>query len=111
MNDLNEKTNDAVKIAPHLHEVLFENDKLRVLKVKVKPGDKADMHWHPENVSYVLSPGKIRFKNADGSTVDIELANEQVRASKAGSHAIENIGNLEFQAIQVELKETNLSKV
>jgi beta-alanine degradation protein BauB len=104
MEYLDEKDRDAVKIAPHLHEVLFENDKVRVLKVDVKPGDKAALHWHPENISYVLSPGKIKFKKADGSTADTELASGQVRAGDAGLHAIENIGELEFRAIQVELK-------
>ena len=32
---------DAVTVAPHLHQVIFENDKIRVLKVVVKPGEKA----------------------------------------------------------------------
>lgn len=35
---------DAVTIAPHLHEVIYEDDKMRILKVTVKPGDTADMH-------------------------------------------------------------------
>jgi len=48
-----EKLNDAVKIAPHMHSVIFENAKIRVLKVIVRPKDRAEMHWHPEN--YVLS--------------------------------------------------------
>ena len=36
--------NDAVNIAPHIHSVIFEDNKMRVLKVIVKPGDKAAMH-------------------------------------------------------------------
>ena len=95
---------NAVSIAPHIHEVIFENDKLRVLKVKVKPGDQAAMHWHPENINYILQPGKLRFTKPDGAVVDIELETGQVTSSPESSHAVENIGVTEVQTIQVELK-------
>ena len=96
-----EQANDAVKMAPHLHHVLFENDKIRVLKVNITPGDKAEMHWHPENMNYVLSSGKLRFTKPDGSTVEATLNNEQVTFSGPGSHVVENIGDLEVQTVQV----------
>ncbi len=97
-------TDDAVAIAPHLHHVIFENEKMRVLKVTVKPGDKAAMHWHPENINYILAPGKLRFTKQDGSTVDIELTKGQVTSSPESSHAVENISDTEVQTVQVELK-------
>lgn len=97
-------SDDAVTIAPHVHEVIFENDKLRVLKVIVRPQDKADMHWHPENINYILKSGTLRFTKPDGSIVDIDLTEGQVTSSPESSHAVENIGNTEVQTIQVELK-------
>lgn len=103
-NNISDHTDDAVTIAPHLHEVIFENDKMRVLKVTVKPGDKADMHWHPENINYILRPGKLRFTKPDGSTADIELTEGQVTSSPESLHAVENIGETEVQTVQVELK-------
>jgi beta-alanine degradation protein BauB len=105
MTDLEEKTNDAVTIAPHLHTVIFENDKIRVLKIQVKPGDKARMHWHPENINYILSSGKLRFTKLDNSVVEVDLKEGQVTSSNAGSHAVENVGDSTVQTIQVELKE------
>ena len=105
MNLREEKTNDAIKVAPNLHSVIFENDKLRILKVLVKPGDKAEMHWHPENINYILSGGKLRFTKPDGYMVEIILNEGQVTSSMAGSHIVENIGDSEVQTIQVELKE------
>lgn len=77
---------------------------MRVLKVTVKPGDKADMHWHPENINYVLKLGKLRFTKPDGSTIDIGLKEGQVTSSPESSHAVENIGDTEVQTVQVELK-------
>jgi len=95
---------DAVSIAPHIHSIVFENDKIRVLKVVVKPGDKAGMHWHPENINYILKPGTLRFTKPDGSTADVELTEGQVTSSPESSHAVENIGNTDVQTIQVEMK-------
>jgi mannose-6-phosphate isomerase-like protein (cupin superfamily) len=100
-----EHPNDAVNIAPHLHTVIFEDDKMRVLKVSVKPGDKADMHWHPRNINYVLSTGTLRFNRPDGTSVDVDLAEGQVTSSPTeSSHAVENIGDSIVETIQVELK-------
>ena len=96
---------DAVKIAPHMHSVIFENDKIRVLKVHVKPGDRAEMHSHPENMNYVLKGGKLRFIKPDGTHVDIELSNGQVTYSSGGSHIAENHSNDTVETVQVEFKE------
>ena len=31
---------DAAKVAPNIYKVKFENEKVRVLDVQIKPGDK-----------------------------------------------------------------------
>lgn len=105
MNIQDEHADDAVNIAPHLHSVTFEDDKIRVLKVSVKPGDKAEMHWHPRNINYVLSNGTLRFNRPDGTTVHVSLTEGQVTSSPTeSSHAVENIGDSIVETIQVELK-------
>lgn len=100
-----EHQNDAVNIAPHIHEVIFEDDKLRLLKVTVRPEDTAEMHWHPRNINYITGRGKLRFRKPDGSVVDVDLAEGQVTSSGESSHAVENIGETTVSTIQMELKE------
>ncbi len=99
-----DQTDDIVAIAPEQHEVIFENDKIRTLKVTVKPGDTVGMHRNPENVNYVLKPGILRLINPDGSRQDVELTEGQVIPAPVGSHAVENIGDTEVQTICIELK-------
>ena len=41
---MTEHIDDIVKISPDVHQVLFENDAIRVLEVTVKPGAKVPMH-------------------------------------------------------------------
>jgi quercetin dioxygenase-like cupin family protein len=100
-----EHPEDAVNVAPHLHTVLFEDDKMRVLKVVVRPGDVAAMHWHPRNINYVTSAGTLRFEMIDGYKVDVTLSVGQVTSSSESSHAVENIGDTTVETVQVELKD------
>ncbi len=102
MTPQEEMANDAVTIAPHVHVTIFENEKIRVLKVGIKPGETAEMHWHPENINYVLSSGKLRITKLDNSSVEVELTEGQVTSSLAGSHMVENIGETEVKTVQVE---------
>ena len=45
---------DAVVAAPDHHKVLFENDKLRVLEVTLKPMDEEPLHHHRWPSVFVL---------------------------------------------------------
>jgi len=101
-----EKTHpdDAVNIAPDIHTVIFEDDKLRVLKVTVQPGAKAKMHWHPRNINYITGSSKLQFTKPDGSTAKVTFRGGEVTSSPEGSHAVENVGNTVVCTIQVEMK-------
>ncbi len=104
MNISDQHANDAVNIAPHVHEILLETDRMRVLKVTVQPGDKAEMHWHPENMNYILSSGRLKFTKDDGTSIDVDLVEGETTSSGESSHAVENIGDTVVRTIQVELK-------
>lgn len=99
-----EHKDDAVNVAPHIHEIVFEDDKLRVLKVIVEPGAKAEMHWHPHNINYITKGGKLHFNKPDGTSVDIDLVEGQVTSAGESEHAVENIGDTTVETVQVELK-------
>jgi quercetin dioxygenase-like cupin family protein len=95
---------DIVAIAPQSHQIIFENDTIRVLKVTVSPGGTVGMHRNPENVNYILKSGTLRLTGLDGSVVDIQLSEGQVIPAPKGSHAVENIGDTEVQTVCIEMK-------
>jgi len=98
---------DAVKTNPGKYIVVFENERVRVLEYRDRPGDKSLMHEHPDSVVYILAPGKRRFFFPDGKTADVELkAAGQVIWNKAGKHGGENTGSAETHVLIVELKQT-----
>ena len=97
--------NDAVTVAPDLHEVILENDDVRMLRVTVIPGATADMHTHPRNINYVVSGGTLRFTSPEGQVREVELFEGQVIDGPATAHRVENIGETIVQTIQTEFKQ------
>ena len=96
---------DAVTIAPDVHKVISENHGVRILEVKLRVGAKAEMHWHPENVSYVIAGGKMKVTKQDGTSAEVELTPGQVINGVDGYHEVENIGTTDIQTIQIEYLE------
>lgn len=97
---------DPVQVGPNIYKrVAFENERVRVCDIEFKPGDKIAMHSHPDHFVYVLSPGKLRLSYPDGTSKEMEAKEGDVVWVPAESHAGENIGDTDFKAIVVELKE------
>lgn len=101
---MNEIKNDAVTIAGDLHKIISENDRVRILDVRVPFGALAEMHSHPDNVVVVLDGGKLTFTNVEGVTKEIDFVPGQAFFSAKNVHKVENLGDKEVRVIQVELK-------
>lgn len=96
---------DSMVVAPQFHKVLLENDKVRVLEVTLKPGDKIPMHSHPGGyVAYALVDSKTRFTGADGKSADREMKAGHPVWADAVTHVAENIGTSAGKVIVIELK-------
>jgi len=39
---------DPAEVAPNVYGVLFENDRVRLLEVRLRPGDGSARHSHPD---------------------------------------------------------------
>ncbi|TMR88736.1 cytoplasmic protein [Nonomuraea basaltis] len=95
---------DPTTTNPDLYKLIFENERIRVLEYKDKPGDKTTPHRHPDSVMYTLGSFKRRVA-AGARQVDVELQSGQVRWVGAQEHSGENVGDTDTHAIFVELKE------
>jgi quercetin dioxygenase-like cupin family protein len=96
---------DAVSAAPDIYRVLLENDRVRVLDVRLKPGASSPMHSHPDLVSYSLNPGRLRFTLPSGEQVDVELRPGEAMWIDSPTHATENVGETETHDLTIELKQ------
>jgi quercetin dioxygenase-like cupin family protein len=92
-----------LKVAKNVYKFVMENDRVRVLEVIFKPGDKAIMHSHPDHVVHVLKGGKAKMTSS-GKTDLLELKTGQTIFLKAQSHEVENTGKTDLDLLVVELK-------
>jgi quercetin dioxygenase-like cupin family protein len=97
-------TGDAVTVAPHLYNVVLENDRVRVLEVRGRPGDKTELHSHPAMVAIAITDGTFRFTSPDGQTMEAELKAGQAMYQPPVEHMTEITGTTEAQVLLVELK-------
>lgn len=45
---------DPLKVAPHIYELEFENERVRVLKQRIRNGETQPVHAHPDRVMVYL---------------------------------------------------------
>ena len=57
---------DPVRVAPHIYEVAFENERVRVLKKIIRNGETPPLHAHPDSVVVYLNPCAWMEEDADG---------------------------------------------
>ena len=100
----NENILDAAKLDPKHYKVEFENDKVRVLRIKYGPGEKSVMHDHSEGVVVILNDQKAKFTQPNGESFTTSPKAGTVFWSKATRHLPENIGSVTTEVIQIELK-------
>lgn len=94
---------DPAVTNPDLYRVVMENDRVRVLEYRDRPGDRTTPHGHPDSIMITLSAFRRRLMGGDRS-VDVELSEGLVRWLPAQEHAGENIGDSDSHVIFVELK-------
>ena len=96
---------DPVKVAPSDYTVLLENEKVRVLKGCLKPGEKIPMHSHPARVIYELTDQMSRFTFPVAPPAESRSTAGEVKWGTPVTHSEENIGKTEGCALIVELKQ------
>jgi quercetin dioxygenase-like cupin family protein len=89
---------DSVAVDP------FQNDRVRLLRIKYGPGEKSVMHGHPANVAVFLTAGQAKMTAADGKTNVLAMKAGQVQWADKEKHLPENAGSKPFDLILVELK-------
>jgi hypothetical protein len=95
---------DPVTLSPQYYTVKSENDRVRVLEYRLKPGAKEMMHSHPSYVIYFFGPAKLRATGPDGKTSDTSVTEGEVLIRESLSHTVENVGTTELHALLIELK-------
>ena len=97
---------DAVKTDPDKYKVVLENERVRILEYRDKPGQKTQMHTHPDFVLQALAPFRRKLTLANGKTMTREFKAGEIVWMNSQSHIGENIGDTDTHVLITELKET-----
>jgi quercetin dioxygenase-like cupin family protein len=103
---------DAMSAAPDHHDILMENEQVRVLDTRLKPGQRTPIHTHcwPATL-YVMSWSDFIRRDVDGNVI-VDSRNWERRPENGEAlwlpplppHSVENLGDADLHLIAVELK-------
>lgn len=88
------------------HQVLFENEVVRILRVEIPPGQETVMHRHERDyVMTVLAKAEIRElrQGAEPALRNWE-GGQAVFLAGGFAHQVRNLGREPFRAVLVEVK-------
>ena len=73
-----QKAKDAVIVDPKVHNVLFENDHVRVFEARASYPAASPMHSHPPLVFIGLETARLKMRLADGKNAMLDVYPGQV---------------------------------
>jgi len=101
---LAQKSKDSAIVDPDVHQVVLENEYVRVLEAHAAPGYKSPMHSHPPLLIVSLGTARIKVRTPEGQTQILDLhPGTVVWRDKAIEHSWELLaGDLNVVAVEVK---------
>lgn len=105
---------DGPVAAPDHHKVVFEDERVRIVELRVKPGETVPVHTHRwATINYVVRLSDFQSYDADGN-LKLDTRNGQFGTKEGEAfylppfpplHSVKNVGDGEMLGISVELKD------
>jgi hypothetical protein len=99
---------DASKVNPRAYRIAFENERLRVLEYRSRPGLGVcgqGKHSHPAHLSMLSTDAKVKVTLEDGKFVVAEGKAGEMFWSPAEVHTTENISGHAVRSYIIEIKD------
>ena len=104
---------DAVIAAPRHHKLMFENERVRILEVRIPPGETVPVHTHRwPSAIYVAKQSDFIRRDGEGNLLfDSRAVGPPPKeplvqwVPPLPPHSVENLGTTEILLISAELKQ------
>lgn len=96
---------DPVEVDSKHYSVDFENDYVRVVRIKYGPHEKSVMHDHPSGTAVFLTGQRSKFTFPDGSSEVVSASAGETRWMDAFRHLPENITGEGMELVYIEVKQ------
>jgi quercetin dioxygenase-like cupin family protein len=101
---------DSTVAAPDVHQVVLENEHVRVLQVLARAGTKTAMHSHPPMLVVSLETARVRFTSPDGKSQIQDLRPGTLLWIDGVEHAWELLAG-QVNIVAVEVKSAKAAKL
>lgn len=95
---------DLVVTAGKHARVLLDNDRVRVIELKIPAGGSTGMHAHGDHIVYFLAGGSALQASPDGTSRERAIKAGEIQWSEPTTHDTRNTGKTPAHALIIELK-------
>lgn len=96
----------AAEASPDVYSLRLEDDRVRIIEMKLPAGQSDNEHVHSAEVVYFLSGGKVKVHLPDGQVIEAEFPDGGVLSSPMWQHRVENVGETDIHAVIFELNQS-----
>ena len=104
LTPLPEAVPDLVRAAPGKSEVLLENDRTRVVQLRLKPGERTALYAQRAAIVHALGAGSVRHTLQSGRVIETRFKAGQTVWEDAVVRRSQNVGRNEIRILVIELK-------
>ncbi|HKZ78873.1 MAG TPA: hypothetical protein VJ124_11265 [Pyrinomonadaceae bacterium] len=104
-----QKSKDATIVDPDVHQVVFQNDHVRVLEARAAHGTKSPMHSHPPLLVVSIGSARVKFTSPEGTKQILDLRPGMVLWLDGIEHSWELLAG-EIHVVAVEVKSAQAAK-
>lgn len=106
------KNFEPIIAAGDYHFSVMENDRVRVLRVEIMPGETVPFHQHGmPSVFVTLEPASLLFRDMSGKAIRAverssftELPHVEWRETPPAPRSVENVDTVPLRALRIEFK-------
>lgn len=101
------KVRDPLQIDPLHYRLEFENEKMRVLRLTLKPSETVPMHDDKDALIVCLRECHVRFTSPNGRSEDVHMEAGTSRWIYSDTRSEKNLGTRPVELLFVETKSSN----
>jgi hypothetical protein len=101
------KTRDALQVDTLHYGLDFENDKMRVLRLTLKPSEAVPMHDDRDALAVCLKECHVRFASPNGRSEDVHMETGATKWIYGDTRSEKNLGTTPVEMLFVETKSAN----